>query len=105
VVTTEVLARQRRIGKRPQHPGAPIPVPPGWCPGTAGAVTAANWLRAHHDGAAAPVVLASAHERALPDRPVWRSVDRCAVGGADLVRHQAVMTGGTGRPSQRQACG
>ena len=28
-------------------------------------VTAVNWLRAHHDGAAAYVVLASTHERAL----------------------------------------
>jgi hypothetical protein len=28
-------------------------------------VTAANWLRSHHDGAAAYVVLASTHERAL----------------------------------------
>ena len=30
-----------------------------WC------VTAMNWLRAHEDGAAAFVVLASTHERAL----------------------------------------
>ena len=28
-------------------------------------MTAANWLRAHHDGAAAHVVLASTHESAL----------------------------------------
>jgi uncharacterized protein (DUF2237 family) len=28
-------------------------------------VTARNWLRAHQDGAAAYVVLASTHERAL----------------------------------------
>ena len=28
-------------------------------------MTAANWLRAHRDGAAAFVVLASTHERAL----------------------------------------
>jgi uncharacterized protein (DUF2237 family) len=28
-------------------------------------VTARNWLRAHYDGLAAPVVLASTHERAL----------------------------------------
>ena len=27
--------------------------------------TAVNWLRAHHDGFAAPVVLASTHARAL----------------------------------------
>jgi hypothetical protein len=34
-------------------------------PGDRWCVTAANWPRAHHDGAAAPVVLASTHERAL----------------------------------------
>jgi uncharacterized protein (DUF2237 family) len=28
-------------------------------------VTAVNWLRAHDDGCAAPVVLASTHERTL----------------------------------------
>jgi uncharacterized protein (DUF2237 family) len=33
-------------------------------------VTAANWLRAHHDDAAAPVVLASTHERALEIVPL-----------------------------------
>jgi uncharacterized protein len=33
-------------------------------------LTAANWLRAHHDGAAAPVVLASTHERALEIVPL-----------------------------------
>ena len=34
-------------------------------PGDRWCVTAVNWLRAHHDGAAAFVVLASTHERAL----------------------------------------
>jgi uncharacterized protein (DUF2237 family) len=33
-------------------------------------VTAVNWLRAHHDGAAAFVVLASTHERALEIAPL-----------------------------------
>jgi uncharacterized protein len=33
-------------------------------------VTARNWLRAHFDGAAAPVVLASTHERALDIVPL-----------------------------------
>ncbi|OOK76450.1 hypothetical protein BZL30_3669 [Mycobacterium kansasii] len=28
-------------------------------------MTAMNWLRAHHDGCAAPVVLAATHERTL----------------------------------------
>ena len=38
---------------------------PGLVPGDRWCVTARNWLRAHHDGAAAPVVLACTHERAL----------------------------------------
>jgi uncharacterized protein (DUF2237 family) len=33
-------------------------------------VTAVNWLRAHRDGLAAPVVLASTHERALDIVPI-----------------------------------
>jgi uncharacterized protein (DUF2237 family) len=33
-------------------------------------VTARNWLRAHQDGAAAYVVLASTHERALDIVPL-----------------------------------
>jgi uncharacterized protein (DUF2237 family) len=33
-------------------------------------VTAINWLRAHRDGVAAPVVLASTHERALEIVPL-----------------------------------
>jgi uncharacterized protein (DUF2237 family) len=33
-------------------------------------VTAINWLRAHQDGAAAPVVLAATHERALEVIPI-----------------------------------
>jgi hypothetical protein len=33
-------------------------------------VTARNWLRAHADGAAAPVVLAATHERTLEIVPL-----------------------------------
>ena len=33
-------------------------------------MTAVNWLRAHADGAAAPVVRASTHERALEIVPL-----------------------------------
>jgi uncharacterized protein (DUF2237 family) len=33
-------------------------------------VTAANWLQAHREGAAAPVVLASTHQRALEVVPL-----------------------------------
>jgi uncharacterized protein len=69
VVTAEFLAHQRRIGNdlttpMPQHDF------PGLVPGDRWCVTAANWLRAHHDGAAAYVVLASTHERALEIVPL-----------------------------------
>jgi uncharacterized protein (DUF2237 family) len=43
---------------------------PGLEPGDRWCVTAANWLRAHMDGAAAFVVLASTHERALDIVPL-----------------------------------
>jgi hypothetical protein len=43
---------------------------PGLVPGDRWCVTAGNWLRAHHDGAAAYVVLASTHERALEVVPL-----------------------------------
>ncbi|MEO8814579.1 MAG: DUF2237 family protein, partial [Mycobacterium sp.] len=38
---------------------------PGLVPGDRWCVTAVNWLRAHRDGHAAPVVLAATHERTL----------------------------------------
>ena len=64
VVTAEFLAHQRSIGN-----DLSTPMPqyrfPGLVPGDRWCVTAVNWLRAHHDGAAAHVVLASTHERAL----------------------------------------
>ena len=43
---------------------------PGLVPGDRWCVTARNWLRAHHDGAAAPVVLASTHESVLEIVPL-----------------------------------
>lgn len=64
VVTAEFLEHQRSIGN-----DLSTPMPqyrfPGLVPGDRWCVTAGNWLRAHLDGAAAPVVLASSHERAL----------------------------------------
>ncbi len=64
VVTAEFLEHQRSIGN-----DLVTPMPqfrfPGLVPGDRWCVTAANWLRAHHDGAAAYVVLASTHERCL----------------------------------------
>ena len=69
VVSAEFLDHQRRIGN---DLSAPMPafqfqgLEPGdrWC------VTAVNWLRAHEDGAAAFVVLAATHERALDIVPL-----------------------------------
>jgi hypothetical protein len=64
VVTAEFLDHQRSIGNDLTTP-IPQYLFPGLVPGDRWCVTAMNWLRAHHDGAAAPVVLASTHERAL----------------------------------------
>jgi uncharacterized protein (DUF2237 family) len=64
VMTREFLEHQRSIGNDLSTP-MPQYLFPGLVPGDRWCVTALNWLRAHHDGAAAPVVLASTHERAL----------------------------------------
>ena len=64
VLTDEFLAYSKAQGN-----DLSTPMPqyhfPGLLPGDRWCVTAANWLRAHFDGSAAPVVLASTHERAL----------------------------------------
>jgi uncharacterized protein (DUF2237 family) len=69
VVTAEFLEHQLEIGN-----DLITPVPqyrfPGLEPGDRWCVTARNWLRAHEDGAAAFVVLASTHERALEIVPL-----------------------------------
>jgi hypothetical protein len=69
VMTDEFLDHQRSIGN-----DLLTPVPeyrfPGLLPGDRWCVTALNWLRAHHDGCAAPVVLASTHERTLQVVPL-----------------------------------
>ena len=64
VVTEEFLEHQRSIGNDLSTP-LPLYGFPGLAPGDRWCVTAVNWLRAHNDGAAAYVVLASTHERAL----------------------------------------
>jgi uncharacterized protein (DUF2237 family) len=69
VVTAEFLDHQRRIGNDLITP-MPQFMFPGLTPGDRWCVTAANWLRAHRDGAAAYVVLASTHERALDIVPL-----------------------------------
>lgn len=69
VMTREFLEHQRSIGNDLMTP-APMARFPGLVPGDRWCVTAVNWLRAHHDGLAAPVVLASTHERALDIVPL-----------------------------------
>ncbi|ULN37433.1 DUF2237 family protein [Mycolicibacterium smegmatis] len=69
VVTAEFLQHQRSIGNDLSTP-APHFRFPGLKPGDRWCVTAANWLRAHQDGFAAPVVLAATHERTLDVVPL-----------------------------------
>jgi uncharacterized protein len=69
VVTADFLGHQRRIGNDLTTP-MPMYRFPGLVPGDRWCVTAANWLRAHQDGAAAFVVLAATHERALDVVPL-----------------------------------
>ena len=69
VMTGEFLEHQRSIGN-----DLVTPIPafrfPGLKPGDRWCVTARNWLRAHEDGVAAPVVLAATHEQALEIVPL-----------------------------------
>ena len=69
VVTAEFLEHQKMIGN-----DLSTPMPeyrfPGLVPGDRWCVTARNWFRAHLDGYAAPVVLASTHERTLEIVPL-----------------------------------
>ncbi len=68
-MTQEFLEHQQSIGN-----DLSTPMPqyrfPGLVPGDRWCVTAVNWLRAHQDGTASPVVLASTHERALEIIPL-----------------------------------
>lgn len=68
-MTREFLDHQRSIGNDLVTP-VPMYRFPGLVPGDRWCVTAHNWLRAHRDGAAAPVVLASTHERVLEVVPL-----------------------------------
>lgn len=69
VVTKEFLEHQLRIGN-----DLVTPMPqyrfPGLVPGDRWCVTARNWLRAHYDGAAAFVVLASTNIKVLDVVPL-----------------------------------
>jgi uncharacterized protein (DUF2237 family) len=69
VVTAEFLDHQQAIGNDLETP-MPHYGFPGLVPGDRWCVTARNWLLAHEDGAAAFVVLASTHERALDVVPL-----------------------------------
>jgi uncharacterized protein len=69
VVTEEFLEHQQRIGNNLSTPMLQYGFP-GLVPGDRWCVTAANWLRAHQDDAAAYVVLASTHQRALEIVPL-----------------------------------
>ncbi|MBX7069748.1 MAG: DUF2237 domain-containing protein [Microthrixaceae bacterium] len=69
VVSAEFLAHQLMIGNDLRTP-VPAYRFPGLVPGDRWCVTALNWLRAHRDRAAAPVVLASTHERTLEVVPL-----------------------------------
>ena len=64
VMTPEFLEHQRSIGNDLVTP-MPVHQFPGLRPGDRWCVTARNWYRAHLDGAAAPVVLASTNEAVL----------------------------------------
>jgi uncharacterized protein (DUF2237 family) len=69
VMTAQFLEHQRSIGNDLISPMPQFRFP-GLNPGDRWCVTARNWLRAHHDGVAAPVVLASTHERAVDIVPL-----------------------------------
>lgn len=69
VVSREFLDHQESIGNDLSTPRPEFAFP-GLEPGDRWCVTAHNWLRAHQDGVAAFVVLASTHERALDIVPL-----------------------------------
>ena len=69
VVTAQFLEHQRAIGNDLRTPRPEFAFP-GLVPGDRWCVTAANWLRAERAGAAAYVVMASTHERALDVVPL-----------------------------------
>ena len=69
VMTTEFLEHQASVGNdlTTPHPEWSFP---GLRPGDRWCVVAARWRQAYEDGVAAPVVLASTHERALDVIPL-----------------------------------
>lgn len=69
VVTAEFLEHQRSVGNDLATP-RPEWSFPGLNPGDRWCVVAGRWLQAYRAGVAAPVVLASTHERALEIIPI-----------------------------------
>ncbi len=69
VVTAEFLAHQRSIGNDLSTPNPQYGFP-GLVPGDRWCVTALNWVRAHQDGVAAPVVLGATNEAVLQIVPL-----------------------------------
>jgi uncharacterized protein (DUF2237 family) len=69
VVTTEFLAHQKSVGNDLSTPRPELSFP-GLQAGDRWCVVAVRWLQAYHAGAAAPVVLASSHARALDTIPL-----------------------------------
>ena len=69
VMTAEFLEHQRSIGNDLTTPHPEFRFP-GLTPGDRWCVTAPNWLRAHQDGVAAPVVLAATSRSALEIVPI-----------------------------------
>ena len=69
VMTQEFLMHQQRVGNDLSTPRPEYQFP-GLRPGDRWCVVAARWFQAYGDGAAAPVVLASTHVRALEILPL-----------------------------------
>ena len=69
VVTKEFLEYQREVGNDLSTPRLEYGFP-GLQPGDRWCVVAARWRQAYESGVAAPVVLASTHERALDIVPL-----------------------------------
>ena len=82
VVTGEFLDHQRSIGNdlSTPHPDYGFP---GLRPGDRWCVTAVNWSRAHRDGVAAPVVLASTTEAVVEIVPLSSLHQHAVDGPAD----------------------
>ncbi len=69
VVTAEFLRHQQEVGNDLSTPRPEYQFP-GLRPGDRWCVVAVRWLQAYEAGVAAPVVLASTHERALDVVPL-----------------------------------